>query len=156
MKMAIIPYREQDHAKLVSIWERAVRATHTFLAEKDIVFYKSVVSEALADMEIWEAVDSADEPNGFIGMDGKHIEMLFVDGDKHGQGLGRMLITHVIQLKGNDLKVDVNEQNEGAARFYARMGFIQTGRSELDGSGNPFPLLHLEMKKKSSAANILR
>ncbi|MGG4129956.1 acetyltransferase [Paenibacillus illinoisensis] len=144
--MRIIPYRKQDHAKLVSIWERAVRATHTFLAEKDIVFYKNVVNEALSEMEIWEAVGSADEPAGFIGLDGKQIEMLFVDVDKHGQGVGRKLVTHAIGLKGNDLKVDVNEQNEGAAGFYTRMGFVQTGRSELDGSGNPFPLLHLELK----------
>ncbi|MCM3204087.1 acetyltransferase [Paenibacillus illinoisensis] len=144
--MMVTPYRALDHAKLVAIWERAVRATHTFLAEEDIVFYKSVVSEALSGMEVWEAVDSAGEPVAFMGLDGKHIEMLFVDVDKHGQGVGRMLVTHAIDLKGNDLKVDVNEQNEGAARFYTRMGFVQTGRSELDGSGNPFPILHLELK----------
>ncbi|WP_435367829.1 acetyltransferase [Paenibacillus illinoisensis] len=146
MNMMVTPYRALDHAKLVAIWERAVRATHTFLAEEDIVFYKSVVSEALSGMEVWEAVDSAGEPVAFMGLDGKHIEMLFVDVDKHGQGVGRMLVTHAIDLKGNDLKVDVNEQNEGAARFYTRMGFVQTGRSELDGSGNPFPILHLELK----------
>lgn len=144
--MMVTPYRALDHAKLVAIWERAVRATHTFLAEEDIVFYKSVVSEALSGMEVWEAVDSAGEPVAFMGLDGKHIEMLFLDVDKHGQGVGRMLVTHAIDLKGNDLKVDVNEQNEGAARFYTRMGFVQTGRSELDGSGNPFPILHLELK----------
>ncbi|WP_416298800.1 acetyltransferase [Paenibacillus illinoisensis] len=146
MNMMVTPYRALDHAKLVAIWERAVRATHTFLAEEDIVFYKSVVSEALSGMEVWEAVDSAGEPVAFMGLDGKHIEMLFLDVDKHGQGVGRMLVTHAIDLKGNDLKVDVNEQNEGAARFYTRMGFVQTGRSELDGSGNPFPILHLELK----------
>lgn len=144
--MMVTSYRALDHAKLVAIWERAVRATHTFLAEEDIVFYKSVVSEALLGMEVWEAVDSAGEPVAFMGLDGKHIEMLFVDVDQHGQGVGRMLVTHAIDLKGNDIKVDVNEQNEGAARFYTRMGFVQTGRSELDGSGNPFPILHLELK----------
>ncbi|GAB1157767.1 acetyltransferase [Paenibacillus illinoisensis] len=144
--MMVTSYRALDHAKLVAIWERAVRATHTFLAEEDIVFYKSVVSEALSGMEVWEAVDSAGEPVGFMGLDGKHIEMLFVDVDQHGQGVGRMLVTHAIDLKGNDIKVDVNEQNEGAARFYTRMGFVQTGRSELDGSGNPFPILHLKLK----------
>ncbi len=144
--MMVTSYRALDHAKLVAIWERAVRATHTFLAEEDIVFYKSVVSEALSGMEVWEAVDSAGEPVGFMGLDGKNIEMLFVDADQHGKGVGRMLVIHAIDLKGNDLKVDVNEQNEGAARFYNRMGFVQTSRSELDGSGNPFPILHLELK----------
>lgn len=144
--MMVTSYRALDHAKLVAIWERAVRATHTFLTEEDIVFYKSVVSEALSGMEVWEAVDSAGEPVGFMGLDGKNMEMLFVDADQHGKGVGRMLVMHAIDLKGNDLKVDVNEQNEGAAQFYNRMGFVQTGRSELDGSGNPFPILHLELK----------
>ncbi|MNP64403.1 putative N-acetyltransferase YjaB [compost metagenome] len=105
-----------------------------------------MVSEALSGMEVWEAVDSAGEPVGFMGLDGKNIEMLFVDADQHGKGVGRMLVMHAIDLKGNDLKVDVNEQNEGAAQVYNRMGFVQTGRSELDGSGNPFPILHLELK----------
>jgi len=27
------------------------------------------------------------------------------------------------------------------------MGFVQTGRSELDGEGNPFPLLHLKLQQ---------
>ncbi|MFG0216780.1 acetyltransferase, partial [Brevibacillus porteri] len=28
-----------------------------------------------------------------------------------------------------------------------RYGFVQTGRSELDGSGKPFPLLHLDLQR---------
>ncbi|MEC0129016.1 acetyltransferase [Paenibacillus pabuli] len=148
MKLEIVPYREQDHDQLVSIWERAVRATHTFLAEHDITFYKRMVSEALPEVEVWEVLDSEGEPAGFMALDGNHIEMLFVDADRHGQGLGRLLISQAIDIKGKHLKVDVNEQNEGATRFYTRMGFVQTGRSELDGSGKPFPLLHLELKLK--------
>jgi len=27
------------------------------------------------------------------------------------------------------------------------MGFIQSGRSVLDGQGNPFPLIHMKLKK---------
>jgi putative acetyltransferase len=37
----------------------------------------------------------------------------------------------------------VNEQNEGACAFYRKLGFRQVGRSELDDSGRPFPILHL-------------
>jgi putative acetyltransferase len=73
--------------------------------------------------------------------------MLFVDEHFQGQGVGRFLVHQTMKMKGNELRVDVNEQNEDAARFYAKMGFVQTGRSELDSSGNPFPLLHLEMKR---------
>ncbi|MDT0126049.1 acetyltransferase [Paenibacillus sp. RRE4] len=147
--MLMVPYREQDHAKLVAIWERAVRATHTFLEEHHILFYKKMVSEALEQkqVEIWEALDTEQEPIAFIGLDNSFIEMLFVDEYFQGQGVGRFLIHQTMKMKGTELRVDVNEQNEDAARFYEKMGFVQTGRSELDSSGNPFPLLHLEMKR---------
>jgi putative acetyltransferase len=41
--------------------------------------------------------------------------------------------------------VDVNEQNPQGVGFYRHMGFEQVGRSELDGQGNPFPLLHMRL-----------
>ncbi|GGH69511.1 GNAT family N-acetyltransferase [Paenibacillus silvae] len=147
--MLMVPYREQDHAKLVAIWERAVRATHTFLEEHHILFYKQMVSEVLEQeqVEVWEVLDAEQEPMGFIGLDNSFIEMLFVDEHFQGQGVGKFLVFQTMKMKGTELRVDVNEQNEGAARFYAKMGFVQIGRSELDGSGNPFPLLHLEMKR---------
>ncbi|MFC9706557.1 acetyltransferase [Paenibacillus sp. NPDC056933] len=145
--MLIASYREQDHDKLVEIWESAVRATHTFLEEHHIQFYKKVVSDVLQQrqVEVWEALNADNEPVGFIGLDDNFIEMLFVDVSQHGQGVGRLLVNHTLNIKGLYLKVDVNEQNTGAARFYEKMGFVQIGRSELDGSGNPFPLLHLEI-----------
>lgn len=86
------------------------------------------------------------EPIGFIGRNGTMIEMLFVDPKYHGKGIGSRLINHAIKIKGRNLQVDVNEQNDGAYAFYKRLGFVQVGRSELDNSGQPFPLLHLELK----------
>ncbi|WP_025682146.1 acetyltransferase [Paenibacillus maysiensis] len=145
--MVIVSYREQDHEQLFQIWERAVRATHTFLEEHHIQFYREMVSKILQErqVEVWEALDTEQQPVGFIGLQNNFIEMLFVDPSQHGQGVGRLLIEHTVKLKGHHLKVDVNEQNAGAAQFYKKMGFVQIGRSEFDGSGNPFPLLHLEI-----------
>ncbi|MEK8130351.1 acetyltransferase [Paenibacillus filicis] len=144
--MTIVSYRKEDHEQLVDIWLRAVRATHTFLTEEDIEFFHTMVrDEALTAVELWTALDEAGVPVGFIGLDGTKVEMLFVDPDRHGQGTGRRLMEHAVQLKGPAITVDVNEQNEGAHAFYLRLGFVQTGRSELDGSGKPFPLLHLAL-----------
>lgn len=150
--MLVVSYREQDHDKLVEIWESAVRATHTFLEEHHIQFYKQVVSDVLQQrqVEVWEALNEEQKPMGFIGLNDNFIEMLFVDPSQHGQGIGRLLIDHTFKIKGRYLKVDVNEQNNGAARFYEKMGFMQTGRSELDSSGHPFPLLHLEVKQEQA------
>ncbi|UNK16968.1 acetyltransferase [Paenibacillus sp. N3/727] len=147
MDNKIVSYEQNYHEKLVDIWYRAVVLTHTFLSEKDIQFYHHIVqNEALHEVEIWVEVNGNNEPIGFIGLNGTKIEMLFIDPDYHGQGTGSRLIKNTEKLKGSHLKVDVNEQNEGACAFYKRYGFVQTGRSELDGTGRPFPLLHLELK----------
>ncbi|CAH1201670.1 Peptidyl-lysine N-acetyltransferase YjaB [Paenibacillus plantiphilus] len=147
MLNGIVPYRENDHDALVDIWYRAVRHTHTFLTEKDIQFYHQMVQNgALREVEVWVELNESNEAAGFIGLDGIKIEMLFVDPSYHGKGIGSRLIEHAARIKGSHLQVDVNEQNEGACRFYERYGFIQTRRSALDSSGRPFPLLHLEYK----------
>lgn len=139
-----------EHERLVDIWERAVRATHHFLAESDIQFYHRIVrDEALGAVELWVARDAHGAPVGFMGLDGERIEMLFVDPDYHGQRIGSELIGHAERMKGPGLQVDVNEQNEGAYAFYSRYGFVQTGRSEVDGSGKPFPLLHMKLRSSS-------
>ncbi|BBI34614.1 acetyltransferase [Cohnella abietis] len=147
MLNTISPYQENVHDKLVDIWYRAVCLTHTFLEEKDIEFYHQMLQNgALKEVEIWVDFNENKEPTGFIGLDRSKIEMLFVDTNYHGKGIGSRLIRHAEKIKGSPLQVDVNEQNDRACGFYKKFGFVQTGRSELDSSGQPFPLLHLEYK----------
>jgi capsular polysaccharide biosynthesis protein len=43
----------------------------------------------------------------------------------------------------HSLRVDVNEQNPEAVRFYEANGFHVIRRSPVDDGGRPFPLLHL-------------
>ncbi|RRJ62088.1 acetyltransferase [Paenibacillus oralis] len=145
MSNLIVPYQEKYHDQLVEIWYQAVVHTHKFLAEQDLKFYRHMVQNgALKEVEIWIELAEGMEAIGFIGLDETKIEMLFVDPNCHGKGTGRRLIQHAEKLKGPNLRVDVNEQNDGANAFYKRLGFVRTGRSELDGSGRPYPLLHLE------------
>lgn len=73
------------------------------------------------------------------------IEMLFVHPDEQGKGYGKQLMQYALHEK-HIYKVDVNEQNEKAHRFYLHMGFQLIGRDETDPSGNPFPILHLQWK----------
>lgn len=148
MSSEIVPYQESYHEKLVDIWYRAVRQTHTFLTDEDIQFYRNIVQNtALKEVEIWLEINENEEPTGFIGLAGSKIEMLFVDPIHHGKRIGSRLIKHAETIFGRNLKVDVNEQNEGAYAFYKWYGFVQVGRSALDGSGRPFPLLHLELNQ---------
>ena len=75
----------------------------------------------------------------------KQVEMLFVDPAFHRRGIGRSLLDFA-RRSWPCLFLDVNEQNGAAAQFYFKYGFTAIGRSELDGQGRPYPLLHLCLK----------
>lgn len=70
------------------------------------------------------------------------VDTLFVDPVFHRRGIGRALLDFT-RRDYPCIFLDVNEQNSAAAHFYARYGFTTIGRSELDGQGRPYPLLHL-------------
>ncbi len=145
----IRPASAADHATLLALWERSVRATHDFLTADDVVSLRPLVAGALAggSLELWvlaTAADTpADTPVGWMGLAGEHIEALFLAPEARGCGGGRQLVAHAQALRGGTLTVDVNEQNPAARGFYERLGFAVMGRSAVDGAGRPFPLLHL-------------
>lgn len=134
-----------DHPQLLDIWLRSVRATHHFLKDSDIEALLPQLRDIyLPAVELWVAVDAEDCPLGFIGLNEHHVEMLFIEPDLRGKGIGRALLDHVRGSR-SQMSVDVNEQNPEAVGFYLHYGFVQTGRSPLDGEGRPFPLLHLSL-----------
>jgi putative acetyltransferase len=133
---------KNDHDTLLDIWLRSVKATHTFLTEQDIQALLPEVREALGKLELWILCSQESRPIGFVGLSGSKVEALFLRPESFRFGGGRMLLDHARRLKGA-LTADVNEQNPNAVRFYERCGFTVTGRSEVDSSGRPFPLLHM-------------
>ncbi|MDD2090335.1 acetyltransferase [Pseudomonas guariconensis] len=134
-----------DHPHLLNIWLRSVRATHHFLQESDIEELLPQLRDIyLPAVELWVAVDAEDCPLGFVGLSENHVEMLFIEPGLRGKGIGRTLLDHARRSR-SQMSVDVNEQNPDAVGFYLHYGFIQTGRSPLDGEGRPFPLLHLSL-----------
>lgn len=136
-----------DPGEITAVWEASVRATHDFLKEEDILFYKSTFLNGEIRTEHLICVRNDDKVLlAFMGIDGEKIEMLFLHPGCRGQGLGKQLITYAINKFGVT-RVDVNEQNQQAAGFYQKMGFITEKRDVLDGMGKPYPILHLKLKK---------
>jgi putative acetyltransferase len=76
--MHIRPAQPTEHAALVMLWERSVRATHDFLTEADIAFYRPVVAEYFQSSarDLWVLTDDADLPIGFLGLAGESIAAL--------------------------------------------------------------------------------
>lgn len=137
------PYNDAELRSLTVIWKRAVVATHDFLSPADIVAMEPQVRNTyLPAVVVRVAVDDSDAPLGFIGMRDNHVEMLYVDPTAQRDGIGTALIADAADRHG-ELTVDVNEQNPLAHDWYLNRGFVQTGRSETDAEGRPFPLVHL-------------
>ena len=137
-----------DYISLIEIWEASVRATHDFLPEANISALKPLILEHYFDAVALRCACINGYPAGFIGVADNNIEMLFVHPEHFGSGIGKALV-HYAQTHLAAAKVDVNEQNPKAISFYEKMGFTRTGRSALDGQGNPFPLIHMSTKVKS-------
>lgn len=143
--MQLVSVSRNDYPQLIQIWEASVRATHDFLSEADILALKPLILEQYFDaVRLTAARSDAGELLGFSGVAEGNLEMLFIAPEQRRLGVGSALCRHAIAQQGVT-KVDVNEQNLQAIGFYLRMGFAQVGRSELDGQGNPFPLLHLAL-----------
>lgn len=134
-------YTSDNFDDLLQVWEAAVRSTHDFLSEEDIVFYRSQGNSYLSQVELYVIRNKYGEIVAFMGLSEEVIELLFIHPDAQEKGYGSMLIDFAIQKKR--YKVDVNEQNKKAYRFYINRGFKVVSRDEYDSSGKPFPILHL-------------
>lgn len=136
--------RPDEGDRAVEIWGAAVDATHDFLTAEDRVAIGRHVAEFLPGAPLWLAVDGDDRAIGFLLMNDSHMEALFVDPLHRGSGVGRALVRHATTLHAA-ITTDVNEQNGQAVGFYRRLGFVPTGRSDRDGQGRPYPLVHLRL-----------
>ncbi|QEN06781.1 acetyltransferase [Oceanispirochaeta crateris] len=143
MKIEVV--NKTDYLTLICIWEKSVRNTHDFLEEGYIEELKPLILEHYFDaVDLRCAKDDAGIIKGFCGVQEGNIEMLFITPKYRGQGIGRALADYAVHNQGA-FKVDVNEQNYQAVGFYKHFGFKVIGRSDLDGQGKPYPLLHMEL-----------
>jgi putative acetyltransferase len=143
----ISPVHSDDYPRVVEVWEASVRATHHFVAESDIEIFRPMVRGVLPHIELACIRDNEGAVAGFTAVAHGKVEMLFIHPDWRGQGVGRRLLNHAVEAMGAT-GLDCNEQNDQALGFYKRMGFEVVGRSELDGTGKPYPILHMELVDK--------
>ncbi|WKK81030.2 GNAT family N-acetyltransferase [Marivirga arenosa] len=147
MKHRIDYIDKSEYYKVVELWEASVRATHHFLKEDDIAYFKPLILNTyLNAVELRCCRDRDHKILGFVGVADGNLEMLFIDPAHRGKRIGKTLLEFVLKNL-NVNKVDVNEQNEQAVGFYKHCGFETIGRSELDASGKPYPILHMELIK---------
>lgn len=137
---------DKDMEEILDTWEAAVRATHSFLSEEDIISIKPQVKEGVKYVSNFLCIrDNKGIIKAFIGINDFKIEMLFVSNDGRGNGIGKRLVEYAIEVLHVNY-VDVNEQNPQGTGFYKYMGFEVFKKSDFDEQGNPFPILHMKLK----------
>lgn len=135
---------KREYLPIINVWEASVRATHHFLTEDDIAYYKPLILNQYLDMVELRSLKAPDgEIVGFLGVAEGNLKMLFLHPSEFRKGLGKLMLEYAIHELGIN-KVDVNEQNPVATAFYLKHGFEVIGRSELDRQGKPYPILHMK------------
>ncbi|MDR2461040.1 MAG: GNAT family N-acetyltransferase [Deltaproteobacteria bacterium] len=144
-----------DITRVIEIWEVAVRSSHHFLSENDIIDIRQTVSQTISSVVgLFVAEGDFGELLGFtiLAPESKaaqnqgHVYSLFVDPSFHGLGLGNEFLNFA-KISYDALSLDVNEDNDKAREFYVKRGFSVVSRSEKDNQGRPFPLLRMVWKK---------
>ena len=128
--------------RLLSVWNASVHASHHFLSEDDIQRLSPCAEQGLQHIRHLLVMEDQQIPVGFMGVQDRKIEMLFLHPDYFRKGLGRRMVQYAFDALDVEF-VDVNEQNPDARKFYEQMGFETFKRNELDSEGNPFPILEM-------------
>lgn len=69
----------KDYAEMLSVWENSVRATHDFISDEDIEFFKPIIMEhAFPSVTLRCIKNNNGAILGFIGVLNQKIEMLFI------------------------------------------------------------------------------
>lgn len=133
---------EELSDELTRVWEEAVRSSHHFLTEDDIRFYRQRMRGMyLPAVDLYVIRDT--HIAAFMGLSDDMVEMLFVLPSEKGKGYGSALLRYALHER-HIYKIDVNEDNAEAYRFYLNRGYRVTGRDDTDADGRPFPIIHME------------
>ena len=108
--MIVENIRPEQYEELLIVWENSVRATHDFITEEDIDFFKPIILEQAFPAVVLKCIKGKHgEILGFVGVHENKVEMLFVSDEARGQGVGKKLLQFAIEQL-DATQVDVNEQ----------------------------------------------
>lgn len=85
-RYSIVKANISDYPEIINVWESAVRTTHHFLKPEDFEYYKWMgPTKCLPALNLY-VLRIEKTIIGFIGVSGRHLEVLFVEADSIGKG----------------------------------------------------------------------
>ena len=133
--------------RLFKIWRSSARATHFFVSDDDLNSIAGEIPRALREIPHLVVAYKDGVEAGFAGVDKNRLEMLFVSPKNFKNGVGSALLNYVFK-EYNVNEVCVNEQNEGAIKFYEKVGFKPYKRTPLDEQGRSYPIIYMKVQSE--------
>ncbi|AHK04466.1 MULTISPECIES: GNAT family N-acetyltransferase [Rhizobium/Agrobacterium group] len=134
-----------DTQILSRIWLDASLLAHPFIGTQRLREQQRLIEDTYLPLSETFVAAQAGNPVGFISLLDSFIGGLFVAPAQQGKGIGRRLIAHTLDLKG-ELSLEVYTANEQAMRFYRSLGFLEVSRRSTDDDGLPFENARLSLK----------
>ena len=136
-------YQAQDLQAVIDIWYRASLIAHPFLDEAFLQAERQEIMEKhMPSVETW-IYEKEGRIVGFIALLDCEVGAIFVDPQHQRQGIGRALMDHARDLRGN-LELDVFKENRIGRAFYDRYGFKVIAEHLHEASGQRQLRLRLE------------
>ena len=102
---------------------------------------------AIESGRLWVFEDEAAVICGFAEIDGDELTKLFIRGDRSARGVGQQLLaTAVAAIRATGAAKVLVEATTNARDFYARHGFVETGRGEFSHGAGGAPLQIVKME----------
>lgn len=127
-------YQDGDDDAIIDVWERASALAHPFLSDDFIASEKIAIREQYLPNTQTHVTTIDDRLVGFASLMGDELGALFLSPEFHGRGMGRALVDHAVKSR-QFLDVEVFENNAIGRRFYNRYGFVQTGQTVHEPTG---------------------
>lgn len=110
-----------DIDSVANIWLNTNLQTHWFIDEQYWKKNYELVKGLLLESEVY-VYDKNKDVYGFIGINGEHIEGIFINSEVQSRGIGKSLLDFV-RKKKERLNLNVYQKNTRAINFYKKEGF---------------------------------
>jgi len=123
----IRPYQEDDFEVVTQFWFDAMNVAMPGLAkrlghtlEDAREFFRTAIA---VEDRLW-VYEMNDTPVGYLGMQGKFIDRLYVHPAYHRRGIGLALLAHARTISPKHLWLYTHAANSIARVFYEKNGFV--------------------------------
>ncbi|MCC6947767.1 MAG: GNAT family N-acetyltransferase [Bradyrhizobiaceae bacterium] len=134
------PYRPEDFEDTVDLWMRAWQmAMPEITFAKRLEWWRNRWQNDLVPNNTITIAELGDRPEGFIVINPNSgwLDQLAVEPVLWGHGVADKLIEEAKRIAPFGIRLDVNQTNARAIRFYERTGFVRAGEGVNPYSGKP-------------------